>query len=204
VSPFESSRSTCWVYGLDFKEFGDWIQRTLGFSESNGSAYSSLGLREIGVYAAVAAPVYLSMARSAALLRELAKLLAFVRGPFVLLTPTGSSWRLEAEAMARPDGAATFRFRRSWRSCRWDLQVKGYRLASSFLSALRDDQRWSVSFSPSNTRVDAQTVDSSLALLVFGYNSSTSFPLLFSLCICVVCRDLRCVDFIREFQTWSG
>jgi hypothetical protein len=29
------------VYGLDFKEFGDTIRRTLRFSESSGSAYSA-------------------------------------------------------------------------------------------------------------------------------------------------------------------
>src|SRR5438105_9205772 len=32
------------VYGLDVKGFGDEIRRALGFSESNGSAYCSLGL----------------------------------------------------------------------------------------------------------------------------------------------------------------
>src|SRR5207249_6338401 len=64
-----------------------------------------LGLREIGVYAAVAAPVYLSPARSGPLLRELQKLVGLRDGPFLLLTPTGSSWTPEVEAMARPYGA---------------------------------------------------------------------------------------------------
>src|SRR5207253_3940779 len=69
--PFRIEPKDVLVYGLDMIGFGDEIRRALGLSEPNGSAYSSLGLQEIGVYAAVAAPVYLSMARSEALLREL-------------------------------------------------------------------------------------------------------------------------------------
>src|SRR5205823_2197641 len=88
------------VYSVNFASFGEAMRLALGFSEANGSAYSSPGLREIGLYAAVAAPVYLSLARSGALLRETQKLVGLRDGPFLLLTPTGSAWAPEVEAMA--------------------------------------------------------------------------------------------------------
>ena len=62
--PFRIEPKDVLVYSLDMSRLGHEISRSVGFSESNGAAYSSLGLREIGVYAAVAAPVYLSPARS--------------------------------------------------------------------------------------------------------------------------------------------
>jgi len=94
------------LYGLDFREFADGIRRALGFAEPDGSPYSSRELRQIGVYAAVAAPVYLSMAGKEALLRELAKLVSLRDGPFVLLTPTGRNWEAEVEGIGRAQGAA--------------------------------------------------------------------------------------------------
>src|SRR5437016_6260304 len=97
--PFRIEPKDVLVYGLDMSGFGDEIRRALGFSESNGSAYCSPGLREIGTYSTVAAPVYLSLVRSGTLLRELQKLIGLRDGPFLLLTPTGSSWTPEIEAM---------------------------------------------------------------------------------------------------------
>src|SRR5437870_3068495 len=103
--PFRIEPKDVLVYSLDMSRLGHEISRAVGFSESNEAAHSSLGLREIGVYAGVAAPVYLSPARSGPLLRELQKLVGLRDGPFLLLTPTGSSWTPEVEAMARPYGA---------------------------------------------------------------------------------------------------
>jgi len=94
------------LYGLDFREFADGIRRALGFAEPDGSPYCSRELRQIGVYAAVAAPVYLSMAGKEALLRELAKLVSLREGPFVLLTATGRNWEAEVEGITRAQGAA--------------------------------------------------------------------------------------------------
>jgi hypothetical protein len=76
----------------------------LGFGPPAGAAYVSRELREIGTYAAVAARVYASLAGSEALLRELVKLQGLREGPFLVLTATGSTWREEAEAVARPHG----------------------------------------------------------------------------------------------------
>src|SRR5438874_12041076 len=52
------------VYGLDMRQVGSAIVQALGMSASDGSAYASAGLVEIGRYAPVAAPIYLSVARS--------------------------------------------------------------------------------------------------------------------------------------------
>jgi hypothetical protein len=89
-------------HGINMGRFGDAIRRALGFAESSGSPYVSAGLREIGVYAAAAAPVYLSLANSDGFLRALTRLLAMRDGPFLVLTPTGCSWGAEVEALARP------------------------------------------------------------------------------------------------------
>jgi hypothetical protein len=92
------------VHGLDWHLFGDEIRNALGFAPPSGSAYVSRDLREIGTYAAVAAPVYLCLAGERALLRELAKLQGLRDGPFLVLTATGSTWSEEVEAIARPHG----------------------------------------------------------------------------------------------------
>jgi hypothetical protein len=62
------------VHGLDWHLFADEIRKALGFAPPAGAAYVSREFREIGTYATVAAPVYLSLADSEALLRELIKL----------------------------------------------------------------------------------------------------------------------------------
>jgi hypothetical protein len=92
------------VHGLDWHLFGDEIRKALGFAQPAGAAYVSRDLREIGTYASVAAPVYLCLAGERALLRELAKLQGLREGPFLVVTPTGSSWGVAVEAMARPHG----------------------------------------------------------------------------------------------------
>ena len=92
------------VHGLDWHLFGDEIRKALGFAQPAGAAYVSRDLREIGTYAAVAAPVYLCLAGERALLRELAKLQGLREGPFLVLTATGSTWSEEVEAIARPHG----------------------------------------------------------------------------------------------------
>jgi hypothetical protein len=91
-------------HGINLERFGGAIRRTLGFAEASAAAYASAGLREIGTYAAAAVPVYLSMEDRDGLLRELTRLLGLRDGPFLALTPTGSSWSPEVEAMARPHG----------------------------------------------------------------------------------------------------
>jgi hypothetical protein len=93
------------VHRFDVGRFGKSLRQALGFSEPDGSAYASVGLQEIGSHAAAAAPVYLSLARSNMLLRELQKLVGLRDAPFLLLTPTGSGWSPEVEAMARAHGA---------------------------------------------------------------------------------------------------
>jgi hypothetical protein len=92
------------LHGLDWHLFGDAIRRALGFAAPAGAPYASRGLREIGTYAGVAAPVYLSVAGEEALLRELIKLQGLREGPFLVLTPTGSTWNDEVEVVARPQG----------------------------------------------------------------------------------------------------
>ena len=92
------------VHGLDWHLFGDEIREALVFAQPAGAAYVSRDLREIGTYAAVAAPVYLCLAGERALLRELAKLQGLREGPFLVLTATGSTWSEEVEAIARPHG----------------------------------------------------------------------------------------------------
>jgi len=89
-------------HGINLERFGDGIRRALGFAEASAAAYASRGLREVGTYAAVAAPVYFSMEGTSGLLRELTKLLGLRDGPFLVLTPTGGSWSAEVEALARP------------------------------------------------------------------------------------------------------
>ena len=92
------------VHGLNWRLFSDAIARALGFAAPAGVPYVSRELREIGMYSAVAAPVYLSLAGTGGLLRELSKLQGLREGPFLVLTPTGSSWSGEVEALARPSG----------------------------------------------------------------------------------------------------
>jgi len=89
-------------HGIDFERFGDAIGQALGFAKSSAAAYVSAGLREIGTHVTAAVPVYLSLEGPDGLLRELTKLLGLRDSPFLVLTPTGSSWSPEVEAMARP------------------------------------------------------------------------------------------------------
>jgi hypothetical protein len=89
-------------HGIDFERFGDAIRQALGFAKPSAAGYVSPGLREIGNYAAAAVPVYLSLEGPDGLLRELTKLLGLRDSPFLVLTPTGSSWSAEVEAIARP------------------------------------------------------------------------------------------------------
>lgn len=89
-------------HGINVERLGGAVRRALGFAEPSAAAYASRGLREVGTYAEVAAPVYLSMEGTNGLLRELTKLLGLRDGPFLVLTPTGSSWSAEVEALARP------------------------------------------------------------------------------------------------------
>src|SRR5438552_1394367 len=53
--PFRIEPKDVLVYALNFGNFGGEMRRALGFSESNGAAYCSPGLWEIGTYCAVAA-----------------------------------------------------------------------------------------------------------------------------------------------------
>lgn len=92
------------VHGLDWQLFGDAVRKALQFAAPTGAPYVSRSLREIGAYAAVAAPVYLSLADSEALLRDLIKLQGLRERPFLVLTATGSTWSQEVEAVARPHG----------------------------------------------------------------------------------------------------
>jgi hypothetical protein len=91
-------------YGINWERLGGVFRRALGFAEPNAAPYVSAGLREIGVYAAVGVPVYLSVEEEGRLLRELTKLFGLRDGPFLVLTPTGRGWSAEVEAMARPHG----------------------------------------------------------------------------------------------------
>ncbi len=91
-------------HSLDGRLFSEEVRKALGFAPPSGAAYASSDLREIGTYAAVAAPVYLCLAGRNALLRELVKLQGLREGPFLVLTATGTSWSEEVEAMARPHG----------------------------------------------------------------------------------------------------
>jgi hypothetical protein len=91
-------------HGLDWHLFSDEVRKALGFAPPSGAAYVSSDLREIGSYAALAAPVYLCLAGRSALLRELVKLQGLREGPFLVLTATGTTWSEEVEAMARPHG----------------------------------------------------------------------------------------------------
>jgi hypothetical protein len=89
-------------HGLNVERFGDAIRRALGLGGPGAAAYVSAGLREIGTYTAAAAPVYFSMEGKDGLIRELTRVLGLREGPFLVLTPTGSSWSPEVEALARP------------------------------------------------------------------------------------------------------
>src|SRR5260370_40494800 len=89
-------------HGIDFERFGDAVRQALGFAKPSAAGYVSAGLREIATYAGAAVTVYLSLESSDGLLRELTKLLGQRDGPFLALTPTGSSWSAEVEALARP------------------------------------------------------------------------------------------------------
>src|SRR6267142_767976 len=80
------------LHGLDWHLFGDAIRRALGFASPTGAPYASRGLREIGTYAGVAAPVYLSLAGEQAMLRELAKLQGLREGS--VLVPDGRQFRV--------------------------------------------------------------------------------------------------------------
>jgi hypothetical protein len=91
-------------HGINMERFGGALRRALGFGEASAAAYASAGLREIGTCAAAAAPVYLGLGDTDGLLRELTRLLGLRDGPFLVLTPTGSSWSPEVEALARPHG----------------------------------------------------------------------------------------------------
>jgi len=91
-------------HGIDFERFGDAIRQALGFAKPSSAAYVSAGLCEIATYAEAAIPVYLCLEDSNGLLRELTKLLGLRNGPFLALTPTGSGWGAEVEAMARVHG----------------------------------------------------------------------------------------------------
>ena len=88
-------------HGIDFERFGDAIRQSLGFAKPSAAPYVSGGLREIGMHAG-AVPVYLSLEDADGLLRALTRLLGQRDGPFLVLTPTGSSWSPEVEALARP------------------------------------------------------------------------------------------------------
>jgi hypothetical protein len=93
------------VHALDVKAFGLAVRETLGFQEIAGPVYSSLWLHEVATYSAAAAPVYLSLGSSDALLREIGKISALRDGPFVLLTPTGKACSQSVEAtMRKVDG----------------------------------------------------------------------------------------------------
>ena len=89
-------------HGIRFNRLGEAIRNALGFGAPGPSPYVSAGLREIGTYTATAAPVYLSLEGRDGLLRELTRLLGLREGVFLVLTPTGSSWSPEVEALARP------------------------------------------------------------------------------------------------------
>jgi hypothetical protein len=89
-------------HGVDFERFGGAIRQALGFAKPSEAGYVSAGLREIATHAAATVPVYLSLEGPDGLLRELTKLLGQRDVPFLVLTPTGSSWSPEVEAMARP------------------------------------------------------------------------------------------------------
>jgi hypothetical protein len=89
-------------HGVNTERLGDAIRRALGLPEAGTAAYAGRGLREIGNYAEVAAPVYFTMEERDGLLRELTRLVGLRDGPFLVLTPTGSSWSAEVEALARP------------------------------------------------------------------------------------------------------
>ena len=93
------------IYGLDWDRLGAAMRGSLGLSEANGSAYSTMWLREIGV-GPVRAPVYLSFAEQDILLRELAKLLGVRDGPMILLTPTGWACSQEVDSALRRAGGA--------------------------------------------------------------------------------------------------
>jgi hypothetical protein len=89
-------------HGMEFERFGDAIRQALGFAKPSAASYVSAGLREIATYSAAAVPVYLSLESTDGLLRELTKLLGLRDCPFLVVTPTGSSWSPEVEAMVRP------------------------------------------------------------------------------------------------------
>ncbi len=54
-----------------------------------------------------AAPVYVGLGDSAALLREMQKVVLVREGPFLLLTPTGAACRVEVETVTNALGSAT-------------------------------------------------------------------------------------------------
>jgi hypothetical protein len=101
---FQVEREDLLVHSIDWHLFADEIRKALGFAEPTGAAYVGRELREIGTYAAVAAPVYLCLAGEDVLLRELVKLQGLREGPFLVVTATGSTWSPEVEALARPHG----------------------------------------------------------------------------------------------------
>lgn len=89
-------------HGMRWDRFGEAIRRALGFAEPGPAPYVSPGLREVGTYAAGAVRVYVSLEGPEGLMREITKLVGLRESPFLVLTPTGSSWSAEVEALARP------------------------------------------------------------------------------------------------------
>jgi hypothetical protein len=94
------------LHGLDVEAFGRAIARAMDLAEPLLAQTSVGGFHQVGVFAAVAVPVYLCLLHSARMLNELTRLCSQREGPFLVLTPTGSSWSVPIESFARAQGGA--------------------------------------------------------------------------------------------------
>lgn len=93
------------IYELERELLGDAIVRALGLGKHDAARYEGPGLYEIGRCAEAAAPVYLAMGDYHSLMRGIGKVTCVREGPFLLLTPTGSSCEQDVERLLQQHGA---------------------------------------------------------------------------------------------------
>ncbi len=103
--PFKVNAEDLILYDLDFGRFGTAVCKALGFGPGAETNSPGVRVRQVGMYAPAAAPVYFSQGSSDVLLRELGKLSGVRDTPFLLLTPTGRHCSESVDSLLRQLGA---------------------------------------------------------------------------------------------------
>lgn len=104
--PFVVEPKDTLVHRLDTELLAHRLRQALAMEPVRSAAWHGAALEQIGCYGPLPAPVYLSLARADALLRDLERLWGQRDEPLVLLTPTGSACTAEVECALRRQGAA--------------------------------------------------------------------------------------------------